>query len=295
MKTVLMTILLCLGFLQAEQSSAPAKPKKYRYEMSVCAVFKNEEKYLKEWIEYHRMVGVDHFYLYNNNSSDAFRRVLQPYLRSGIVTLMNWPDNWKNLTEENAFLWTLGTQIPAYENAVSVRACTETKWLTFLDIDEYLVPSKENTLLAVLGNYKNGVAVILSSDYFDASKRSTLPLRKLLIETVERTKPPKQDLKKMVFKTIFRPDLCAGFSWPPYQKRFKEYQFPVPLEKDEIRINHYLNRQDLFFGANKKLSVDQQSFSSDQINELVEDGYEIEDKNCTISRFVPELLKRMGF
>ncbi|KIC71464.1 hypothetical protein DB44_DM00010, partial [Candidatus Protochlamydia amoebophila] len=33
----------------------------YIYDLSVCAIFKNEAPYLKEWIEYHRLIGVKHF------------------------------------------------------------------------------------------------------------------------------------------------------------------------------------------------------------------------------------------
>lgn len=33
------------------------------YYLSVCAIFKNEGPILKEWIEYHLLVGVDHFFL----------------------------------------------------------------------------------------------------------------------------------------------------------------------------------------------------------------------------------------
>ena len=37
-----------------------------KYNVAICAIFKNEEPYIKEWIEFHKIVGVDHFYLYNN-------------------------------------------------------------------------------------------------------------------------------------------------------------------------------------------------------------------------------------
>ncbi|WP_369598480.1 glycosyltransferase family 2 protein, partial [uncultured Muribaculum sp.] len=44
----------------------------FRHKVSLCLIFKDEEPYLKEWIDYHILIGVDHFYLYNNNSSDRF-------------------------------------------------------------------------------------------------------------------------------------------------------------------------------------------------------------------------------
>lgn len=155
MKWMILAVALICGFLHAE--SLPTKKiKKYKYELSICAIFKNEEKYLKEWIEYHRMIGVDHFYLYNNNSADAFRKVLHPYIHSGCVTLVSWPDYWSNLTEDTAYLWTIGTQVQAYENAACVRASKETKWLVFLDVDEYLVPNDGKNLLPdILNKYKD--------------------------------------------------------------------------------------------------------------------------------------------
>lgn len=36
---------------------------------TVClaAILKYEEPFLDEWIVYHRMLGIDHFYLYDDN------------------------------------------------------------------------------------------------------------------------------------------------------------------------------------------------------------------------------------
>ena len=47
--------------------------------------------YLKEWIEYHKIVGIQHFYMYNNNSNDDYLAILQPYIEAGDVTFLNWP------------------------------------------------------------------------------------------------------------------------------------------------------------------------------------------------------------
>lgn len=35
-----------------------------KYNVSICAIFKNEAPYLKEWIEFNNIVGVNHFYMY---------------------------------------------------------------------------------------------------------------------------------------------------------------------------------------------------------------------------------------
>ena len=53
---------------------------KYPYKLSVVAIMKNEGPYLREWIEYHKLVGVEKFYLYNNGSTDDTVEILSPYV-----------------------------------------------------------------------------------------------------------------------------------------------------------------------------------------------------------------------
>ena len=69
-------------------------PKQFKYKASLCLIFKDEAPYLKEWLEYHLLIGIDHFYLYNNNSSDNYLEVLGPYIEDGTVTLINYQKNY---------------------------------------------------------------------------------------------------------------------------------------------------------------------------------------------------------
>jgi hypothetical protein len=101
------------------------------YELSIAAIIKNEE-YILQWIEYHRMVGVQHFYIYDNESTDGLERKLQKYIQDGIVTYTYWPGRYQ--------------QFPVYKHAVS-HFQYDTKWLAIIDGDEYIVPVEEGTLI----------------------------------------------------------------------------------------------------------------------------------------------------
>jgi hypothetical protein len=46
--------------------------------------FKNPARFLPEWIEFHQIVGFEHFYLYNDNSTDAYLGALTPYREEGL-------------------------------------------------------------------------------------------------------------------------------------------------------------------------------------------------------------------
>jgi hypothetical protein len=39
--------------------------------LGAFAIFKDEASYLPEWFEFHRLVGVERFFLYDNGSSDG--------------------------------------------------------------------------------------------------------------------------------------------------------------------------------------------------------------------------------
>ena len=60
-------------------------------QLSICAIFKNEAPYLREWVEFHRLVGVESIYLYQNRSEDDYQSALHPFLNDGFVHLIDWP------------------------------------------------------------------------------------------------------------------------------------------------------------------------------------------------------------
>jgi hypothetical protein len=93
-----------------------------RHYLSLCSIFKNEAPYLREYIEFHRLLGVDHFYLYENFSGDSWEGVLQPYVEAGIVTLHRWTID----PGQNA----------AYTHCVTEHG-HESEWIAFVDVDEF--------------------------------------------------------------------------------------------------------------------------------------------------------------
>ncbi len=109
------------------------------YYLSVCAMFKNEGRYLKEWIEYHKIAGVDHFYLYNNFSSDNYKEILEGYVNRGEVTLIDWPVK--------------SGQYQAYQHCID-NYKDSTKWILYLDLDEFAVPKSSDNLQDIIRKYE---------------------------------------------------------------------------------------------------------------------------------------------
>ena len=99
--------------------------------LSVTAIMKDEADYILEWLEYHRMVGVTHFYIYDNDSTDQLHEKLRGYIDKEIVTYIKWPGE--------------AQQLLAYNDALN-NYKYETRYMAFIDADEFLVPVSDRKL-----------------------------------------------------------------------------------------------------------------------------------------------------
>jgi len=146
----------------------PTNIEKRRYNVAICAIFKNESRYFREWIEFHKLVGVEHFYLYNNCSEDDYINVLQPYIDDGLVTLIEWPQQQ--------------AQMQAYQNCIE-QFRREVQWLGFIDLDEFVVPIEKNTVGDILDRFvKNRSAVLLYWRLYGTSGRMDRSRKGLVTE-----------------------------------------------------------------------------------------------------------------
>ena len=100
----------------------------FLHDLSVVAILKNEAPYLKEWIEYHLIAGVDHFYLYDNDSSDNQAEVTRPYVEAGIVDYFFSPGKVM--------------QMFAYNDAVK-KFKFFSRYMAFIDGDEFIFPKSK--------------------------------------------------------------------------------------------------------------------------------------------------------
>lgn len=99
--------------------------KNYDYNLAVVAIVKDEAPYIREWIEYHKLVGVDKFYIYDNESSDNLKEVLSSYILNGEVEYMYYPGH--------------RVQCEVY-NFATKRVKFNCKYVAYIDIDEFILP-----------------------------------------------------------------------------------------------------------------------------------------------------------
>ena len=122
------------------------------HHLVIAAIFKNENPYLREWIEFHRLVGFDHFFLYDNDCGEEARALLAPYVEQGVVTRHDWTHLDGTRHDRPTRLGGRDKNHLAFAHA----AChyrDRCHWMMKIDIDEFLVPLEGESIPALLGAY----------------------------------------------------------------------------------------------------------------------------------------------
>ena len=119
------------AYLHTQLMSSVRGPK-YR----ICAMtqVRDASKFVPDWVRYHRRIGIDHFYIFDNNSSE-------PYLQDPDVEYISFP--WKK------------SQFQALTYGVHV-VRSRCQWLAVFDVDEFIYPRGAGSVPEMLAGLDRG-------------------------------------------------------------------------------------------------------------------------------------------
>ena len=197
--------------------------------LSVVAVMKDEYKNLAEWLDFHRAVGVEHFYLYDNNSSDGTIRYLYE----------------KNFSDVAYFSTDMDMcQMACYYNALTAFR-DQSKWMAFIDLDEFLFAPKGD-LKKRLQDFEAYPGVAVNEVFFGSNGHETRPAGGVLINYTKRSEAPDKHIKSIVqpAHTLCPAGNPHSFYYTAGQPVNEKKQpclgpFNEPGSVDLFRINHY--------------------------------------------------------
>ena len=132
-------------------------------DLSIVSIMRNEAPYVKEWLDYHRLVGVKRFYIYDNESTDNLKVVLKPYVEQGIVVYKYFPGLKKD-----------GVQGNSYKDCIDLYK-SYTKWLAIVDADEFIIPVKKKTIPEFLKDYERYPGVVVNWVMYDSNSHVEKP------------------------------------------------------------------------------------------------------------------------
>ena len=100
--------------------------KVYKTKVCLCTLGKEENRYIREFVDYYKKIGVDKIYLYDNNNfkGEGFEEVIADYINIGFVEIINFRGQKRPQ---------LKIMNNCYKNNYK-----KYDWLIFYDIDEYI-------------------------------------------------------------------------------------------------------------------------------------------------------------
>jgi hypothetical protein len=224
-------------------------PETGRAYLAACTIYRDHADYLAEWIEFHRLVGVERFVLYDNASADHHLDVLAPYIDEGIATRHEWPFPFLGHNGRPQALFT------AFEHCVGAHR-GDARWVAFLDIDEFLFSPTGAAVPEILRDYEEFPGVVVSRAEFGPSGHVTKPAGLVIENYVEREAPRPDD--RVAYKSIVEPSRvtrCLSAHSFVYRDGVPvdEERRPVdaferrtrkPAAWERLRVHHYFSRSE---------------------------------------------------
>ncbi|KAL0364136.1 UNVERIFIED_CONTAM: Glycosyltransferase family 92 protein RCOM [Sesamum angustifolium] len=210
-----------------------------KYELCVCTMVWNQASAIREWIMYHSWLGVERWFIYDNNSDDGIDEVIQELdLENYNVTRHVWP--WIK-TQEAGF------------SHCALRARAECEWVSFMDVDEYFYfpysPPRhqrfrkssyagQNSLRALVANFSSAsrtIAEIRTTCHsFGPSGLNSPPSQGVTVGYTCRLQSPERH------KSIVRPDaLDTTLLNVVHHFHIKKGFRYINLPQSTAIINHY--------------------------------------------------------
>ncbi|GKA55417.1 glycosyltransferase family 92 protein [Tanacetum coccineum] len=195
-----------------------------RHQVCVCTMVRNQARFLDEWVTYHGRIGVEHWFIYDNNSDDDIEETIESLVGRGYKIIRQaWP--WIK-TQEAGF------------SHCALRARDHCEWVGFIDVDEFLHLPSGVHLGSIISNQTSSrpeVAELrISCLNFGPSGLTQVPPQGVTIGYTCRLGMPERH------KSIVRPDkLSPTLINIVHHFDLKDGFKHVDINRNLLVINHY--------------------------------------------------------
>jgi hypothetical protein len=213
-------------------------------EIILSTLVKNEDDYIKPWIDFHLGIGITRFIIYDNSDSNTLSNVLHDYIEKNHVILISWNVPYT--------LPISGISGQTTQQNHSIYAFSEVKYIGLFDIDEYINMQQHTNI---------------HTFFEDMIHKYSIPIKQIGSFTIKNKFFYNPDnLNETQFLNIANCDTIShgyekNFVIPKHVKTFSVHRITdgkpmVLLDESDVFFNHYvyLNKTDR--GKNKTEYLD---------------------------------------
>lgn len=138
-----------------------------RQKSVICAIVKNERRFIREWVEHYLGIGFDKVYIYEDFGSGSHVDELTDYIKDKRVDVVN--------LDETHFVphYKKGTRTQSELYSKFLRLCRngeiDADWVGFFDVDEFMMFEEGWTLEMLEDDFADYGGVLLSWKLYGAS------------------------------------------------------------------------------------------------------------------------------
>lgn len=191
------------------------------YSVSICLLIKDENRYLREWLDWHVAAGFDHFFIYDNGSKVPIENSIPAPYRDK-CTVVDWSGEHDNI------------QADAYEHCLANYGRTS-QWLAFIDTDEFIRVVDGMDIKTFMADFEIDDVLVVPWVVYNANgqfTRDDRPQRERFTEVSD--KYPKRFPS---VKCFIRPDMFSRMlaHWPVVDSNARH---PVTIVSEKhLRVN----------------------------------------------------------
>ncbi|KAL2246871.1 UNVERIFIED_CONTAM: Glycosyltransferase family 92 protein [Sesamum indicum] len=194
-----------------------------QHELCVCTMLRNQARFLREWVMYHAHVGVQRWFIYDNNSDDDIERVVESLVDTSYkVTRHVWP-------------W-IKTQEAGFAHC-ALRAQDSCEWVGFIDVDEFFHLPSGLSLKDVVANASRPSEVAelrVPCHSFGPSGLKKVPMKGVMAGYTCRLAAPERH------KSIVKPEaLNTSLINVVHHFHLKSGFRHINMNRSKLVINHY--------------------------------------------------------
>jgi hypothetical protein len=246
------------GFLSRARSITkiaidPPAPQPGRAGLAIVLIVRNEETHIAEWARFHLAAGAAHIYAYDDGCTDQTIARLKDAAGT-FVTITPWHQKFRDARRGHE----IHNQVLAYAHATRNHGGAY-RWMTYIDVDEFLVPKQAPDLNAALTHLDHCRSISLPWHMFGRAGHKRAPVGGVIPNYTRRNPDPMSDAKGLRnFKMIVDPchvtalkvheievdgasDTCndRGTRFTLHARDTRAF-----YSADHIQLNHYYTRSD---------------------------------------------------
>lgn len=212
----------------------------------ICAIVKNEQRYIREWVEHYLKQGFDKIYIFEDYGSNTHSNELQDYIDSDKVELTSLADSKFIPCHKK------GTMVQGHLYSKFLQKCRDehlADWCGFFDVDEFIMFEDGWDLNKLEEEFSQYGGILLSWKLYGANGHIKRPIGNVL-DNYKQHLPEGSTLDGTLWcnvKSLVNVHKCSGIRRPIHvfqDCRFTDHKYSDKgsLVFCKAWINHYYSK-----------------------------------------------------